>query len=184
MIHDMHYRPLNILPNTKRAGHVTTGGLDEVWLVVCWSLTSCQHLRSYHERYRAVIVHTHDDFVVLSHGGKSSHQCHNLISHSVTLSWYWALPYPNSAILIILTRVRTRGPNPRSPCTTVGRSTHSAIPSIRVILRTAESPRYMWLSYIYLHVNPNTDNVYKPVASIPVILGCNYNNVRNGWNIN
>ena len=35
--------------------------------VSCWSLTSCQNLRSYQEGYQLVTVHTHDDFIALSH---------------------------------------------------------------------------------------------------------------------
>ena len=58
--------------------------------------SSLQHLRSYQDVYRLC---THGNFIVLP-TGKSGHQYHDLISHSVTLSWYWtnqSLPYPNNA---------------------------------------------------------------------------------------
>ena len=68
-------------------------------LSVCCSFTSYQHLRSYQDGYRLVTVHTHGDFMML-HSEKPGCQHHDLISHSVTLSWNWAnhsLPSPNNA---------------------------------------------------------------------------------------
>ena len=44
-------------------------------------------------------VRTHGKFIVLPHW-ETGHQHHDLISHSVTLSWHWSnqsIPYPNNA---------------------------------------------------------------------------------------
>ena len=42
--------------------------VEDGLVVFCWNFTSWQHLRSYHDRYQLVTVHTHGDFTVLSHG--------------------------------------------------------------------------------------------------------------------
>ena len=101
-------------------------------------------------------VCTHGNFIVCPTGKPgcqhhdlifySSHHHHNLISYSVTLSWYWAnqpLPYPNNAkhlarkqhvsilkSLVWLNRVWTGEVQiTRSPKTGDGRSTHLVIRS-------------------------------------------------------
>ena len=65
----------------------------------CWCFTPLQHLRLCQIEYQLVTVHTHGDSTVMA-TGKSEHWHHVPISHSITLSWYWAnqsLPYPNNA---------------------------------------------------------------------------------------
>ena len=37
------------------------------WLVCCWSFISWKHLRSCHDGYWVVTVHSNDDFIVLLH---------------------------------------------------------------------------------------------------------------------
>ena len=66
-------------------------------LVVPWSFTSWQHLWSYQDCYQ-----TCDSWQLYSAAPLwyQPAQHHDLISHSVTLSWHWAnqyLPYPNNA---------------------------------------------------------------------------------------
>ena len=85
---------------------------------VCCCFTSQQHLWSYQYGYRLVTLRIHDDFIV---------QHHDLISHSVKLSWYWAnqsLPYPSNAKHLARKGQgsiwchcfdSTMGSNPRSP---------------------------------------------------------------------
>ena len=74
-------------------------------LIGCWSFTSWLYLRSYQDGY---ILMTQGDFIVWSNSDIRSwccwshwdHRHHDLISHSVTLSWhraYQSLPYPNNA---------------------------------------------------------------------------------------
>ena len=49
------------------------------WLVVCWMFMSWQHLRSYHDWYRLVIVYTHCDFIVVPTLGYQA---------TGTMTWY------------------------------------------------------------------------------------------------
>ena len=60
-------------------------------LVGYWSFTSWQRLRSYQDGYQPLTVHTHSDFIVLSHWK---------ISPWAPISWHGAnqsLPYPTNA---------------------------------------------------------------------------------------
>ena len=60
-------------------------------LIVCCCFTSLQHVRSYQDGYQLLpgSVLT----VTLQHcpTGGTGHQHHDLISHSVTLSWHWVM---------------------------------------------------------------------------------------------
>ena len=56
------------------------------WLIMLFVCLSGQHLRSYQDGYRLVIVHTHGDFIYCWPTGRPGHQHHDPIPHSVTLS--------------------------------------------------------------------------------------------------
>ena len=122
--------------------------LSHIILIVCLLLFYVQATSEV--GYRLVTVGTRGDFIVLPNG-KPGHQHHDLISHSVTVSWHRtnkSLPYPNNAkcqarkwqVSIFKSLIwLDQGLNiwvwiSRSTKAGVGRSTHSAIlPGLKIL---------------------------------------------------
>ena len=63
------------------------------WLVVCWSFTSGQHLKSYQDGYWPMTACTHANFAVLP-TGRQGHQHNDYISHTGHIILTLSQPVP------------------------------------------------------------------------------------------